>query len=47
LGLDVYHVLDDAVKSEVPDDVWEKQIGLMADVLDAEALAAAVRSMHS
>ncbi len=47
LGLDVYHVLDDAVKSEVPDDVWEKQIGLMADVLDAEALAAAVRSMRS
>lgn len=47
LGLDVYHVLDDAVKSEVPDDVWEKQIGLMADVLDADALAAAVRSMHS
>jgi len=47
LGLDVYHVLDDAVKSEVPDDVWEKQIGLMADVLDADALAAAVRSMRS
>ncbi len=47
LGLDVYHVLDDAVKAEVPDDVWEEQIGLMADVLDAEALAAAVRSMRS
>lgn len=47
LGLDVYHVLDDAVKSEVPDDVWEQQIGLMSDVLDAEALAAAVRSMRS
>jgi betaine reductase len=47
LGLDVYHVLDDAVRSEVPDDVWEKQIGLMSDVLDAEALAAAVRSMRA
>jgi betaine reductase len=47
LGLDVYHVLDDEVKSEVPDDVWEKQIGLMADVLDADALAAAVRSMRA
>lgn len=47
LGLDVYHVLDDAVKSEVPDDVWDQQIGLMSDVLDAEALAAAVRSMRS
>lgn len=47
LGLDVYHVLDDAVRSEVPDDVWEKQIGLMADVLEAEALATAVRAMRS
>lgn len=47
LGLDVYHVLDDAVKTEVPDAVWEEQIGLMADVLDAEALALAVRSMRS
>ncbi len=45
LGLDVYHVLDDDVKADVPDDVWEEQIGLMADVLDADALAAAVRSM--
>jgi betaine reductase len=47
LGLDVYHVLDDEVKSEVPEAVWEEQIGLMADVLDAEALVAAVRAMKS
>lgn len=47
LGLEVYHVLDDAVKAEVPDDIWEEQIGLMADVLDAQALATAVRSMRS
>ena len=45
LGLDVYHVLDDAVRADVPDDVWEEQIGLMADVLDGDALTAAVRSM--
>jgi betaine reductase len=45
LGLDVYHVLDDEVKADVPDDVWEDQIGLMADVLDATELSAAVRSM--
>ncbi len=47
LGLEVYHVLDDVVKADVPDDVWEEQIGLMSDVLDAEALTAAVRSMRS
>jgi betaine reductase len=47
LGLDVFHMLDEAVKADVPEDVWEEQIVLMADVLDAEALAAAVRSMRS
>lgn len=46
LGLDVYHVLDDDVKAEVPDDVWEDQIGVMAEVLEAEALVAAVISMR-
>jgi len=47
LGLDVYHVLDDDVKAEVPDDVWDDQIGVMADVLEAEALVAAVVSMRA
>ena len=47
LGLAVYHVLDDDVKAEVPDDVWEDQIGVMADVLEAEALVAAVTSMRA
>ena len=46
LGLDVYHVLDDDVKAEVPDDVWDDQIGVMADVLEADALVAAVVSMR-
>lgn len=46
LGLDVYHVLDDEIRADVPDDVWEEQIGLMADVLEAEALVQAVRSMR-
>lgn len=46
LGLDVYHVLDPAVQAEVPEDVWEEQIGVMVDVLDGEALVAAVRSMR-
>ncbi len=46
LGLDVYHVLDEEIKSAVPDDVWESQIGIMADVLDAEALTSAVSGMR-
>ena len=47
LGLDVYHVLEDEIRSEVPDDVWEDQIGVMADVLEADALTQAVSSMRS
>ena len=47
LGLDVYHVLDDDVKADVPDDVWDDQIGVMADVLEADALVEAVKSMRS
>jgi len=47
LGLDVFHVLEDEIQSEVPDDVWEDQIGVMADTLEAEALAEAVRNMRT
>jgi len=46
LGLDVYHVLEDDVRADVPDDVWEDQIGVMADILEADALVAAVSAMR-
>ena len=36
LGLSVYHVLEEEFRSQIGDDVWEDQIGVMADVLDAE-----------
>ena len=43
LGLEVYHVLEEEVRGAVPDDVWEEQIGVMADVLDVDEIAAAIR----
>ena len=46
LGLAVYHVLEDEIRSKIPDDVWEEQIGVMADVLEAEEIGAAVRGMR-
>lgn len=46
LGLDVYHVLDEEVRKVVPADVYDEQIGLMTDVLDAEALTGAVREFR-
>ncbi len=47
LGLDVYHVLDPEVREAIPDDVWEAQIGLSADILEAAELSAAVAGMRA
>ncbi len=47
LGLDVYHILEDELRSEIPEEVWEAQIGVMSDVLDAPALASAVTAMRA
>ena len=46
LGLSVYHALEEEFKSQVDDDVWEEQIGIMADVLEAEEIAEAVKGMR-
>lgn len=47
LGLSVYHVLEDEVRAAIPDDVWEQQIGVMEDVLDAPAIAAAIDGIRA
>jgi glycine reductase len=46
LGLDVYHVLEDEIRRSVPEAVWEEQIGIMSDVLDAEGISRAVREIR-
>ena len=46
LGLEVYHVLDSTVRDLVPEEVWEEQVGVMADVLEADAISDAVRKMR-
>ena len=46
LGLDVYHVLEEEIRTAIPDDVWEDQIGVMADVLEGEEIGAAVKGMR-
>ncbi len=38
LGLDVYHILEEQIRAEIPEDVFDEQVGLMADVLDAEGI---------
>ena len=46
LGLSVYHALEEEFRSQVDDDVWEEQIGVMSDVLDAEEISTAVKGMR-
>jgi len=47
LGLATYHILEDEMKAEIPDDVWDAQIGVMADVLEADALAQTVSAIRA
>jgi len=46
LGLSVYHALEEEFRNQIDDDVWEEQIGVMADVLDAGEIATAVKGMR-
>lgn len=47
LGLAVYHVLEPEVVAAIPADVYDEQVGLMADVLDADAVGSAVSAMRA
>ena len=47
LGLDVYHILEDEIRATLPIDIYDEQIGVMADVLDAAELTAAVAGMRT
>src|SRR3984957_5126526 len=47
LGLEVYHVLEDEIRMQIPPEVFDEQIGVMADVLDAAGLAEAVAGMRA
>jgi len=47
LGLATYHILEDEMKAEIPDEVWDAQIGVMADVLEADALAQTVAAIRT
>lgn len=46
LGLQVYHIFDEAIRSECDPEQWEEQISMMEMVLDPEALAEAVKGMR-
>jgi betaine reductase len=46
LGLPVYHILEEELRTAVPAETWEEQVGLMVDVLEVDAIADAVREFR-
>ena len=46
LGLPVYHIMEEEIKSQVDPQVYEEQVAMMEMVLDVEALTEAVKRMR-
>jgi glycine reductase len=46
LGLPVYHVLEPEMKSQFDPSVYDAQVSIMEDVLETDAIIAAVRSVR-
>ena len=46
LGLKVYHILEDEVKAQVDQAVYEQQVGMMEMVLDKEAICKSVKRIR-
>ncbi len=47
LGLSVYHIVEEAVKSEVTEDVYEDQVGMMEMVLECDEIAEEMSGIRS
>lgn len=50
LGLKVYHVCEDEIKSEVDADVYDEQVGMMEMVFDLDEIVdemTAIRDQHT
>ena len=47
LGLPVYHVMEEAVKTQVAPEMYEEHIALMEMVLEAEDIAQAVQAVRA
>ncbi len=43
LGLAVYHILEDEIKQEIPEDIYQDQVGLMELSLDKDKICNAMK----
>ena len=46
LGLPVYHILEGAVKTMIPPQVYEEKVGLMEMVVDVEAISRVFKAIR-
>jgi betaine reductase len=46
LGLQVYHICEEAIKSEVDPAVYDEQVGMMEMVLDLDEISAEMQSIR-
>lgn len=46
LDLPVYHVLEPEIKQQADEDVYQRQVGLMEEVLDTADIVAAVHKVR-
>jgi hypothetical protein len=46
LGLPVYHIAEPEVKAQIPPEVYDEHVALMAMVLDVDGIVAAVRQVR-
>ena len=46
LGLPVFHVFDEVIKTEADPSVWEEQVSMMEMVLETDKLVASVADMR-
>ena len=47
LGLPVYHVTEEAVKNQIPTEVYDDQVALMEMVLDVSEIAQALQEVRA
>ena len=47
LGLRVYHICEDEIKSEIAENVYEDQISMMEMVLDVDSIAKEMTTIRS
>lgn len=43
LGLSVYHILEDEIKAQIPEEIYQDQIGIMELSLDKEGICNAIQ----